>query len=70
MVAEPYLPTKDLEKSLHAFIASRLESFTAQYVALDKFANSLHAAARLLRGTKKHDHTTPVFITSLAPCLF
>ena len=62
---KPYLSPTDLEKVIHAFISSRLDYCNSLYVGLDQ--RSLrrlqlvqNAAARLLTGTKKREHISPV----------
>lgn len=62
---KPYRLRKDFERVIHAFITSRLDYCNSLYVGLDQ--SSLHrlqlvqnAAARLLTGTKKREHITPV----------
>ena len=62
---KPYLSPKDLETVIHAFISSRLDYCNALYVGLDQHLLRClqlvqNAAARLLTGTKKQDHITPV----------
>ena len=62
---KPYLLTKDLEKVIHALITSRIDYCNSIYVGIDQSA--LHrlqvvqnAAARLLTGTRKFEHISPV----------
>lgn len=62
---KPFLSRSDLEKTIQAFISSRLDYCNALYIGLNQA--SLHrlqlvqnAAARLLTNTRKHDHITPV----------
>ena len=62
---KPYLSTGDLERVIHAFISTRLDYCNALYAGLDQSSLSRlqlvqNAAARLLTGTKKRDHITPV----------
>ena len=59
-----YIPQKDLERIIHAFITSRLDYCNSLYVGLDKSSIQRlqlvqNAAARLLTKTKKRDHITP-----------
>ena len=65
---KPYLPHKDLETVIHAFITSRLDYCNALYVGLGKRQMSRlqlvqNSAARLLTGTKKREHITPVLVS-------
>ena len=60
-----YLPRRDLETVIHAFINTRLDYCNSLYFGLDH--SLLHrlqlvqnAAARLLTGKHKHDHISPV----------
>ena len=62
---KPSLSFKDLETVIHAFITSRLDYCNALYYGLPQ--NQLarlqlvqNAAARLLTGTKRQEHITPV----------
>ena len=62
---KPYLSPSDLEKVIHALISTRLDYCNSLYVGLDQ--RSLrrlqlvqNAAARLLTGTKKREHISPV----------
>lgn len=62
---KPYLDQKDFEKVIQAFISSRLDNCNALYVGIEHSQpNRLqivqNAAARLLTGTKKREHITPV----------
>ena len=62
---KPFLSPKDLEKIIHAFITSRLDYCNSLYIGLpqsllNRLQMAQNAAARLLTGTKKHDHITPV----------
>ena len=65
---KPYLPHKDLETVIHAFITSRLDYCNALYVGLGqrqmrRLQLVQNSAARLLTGTKKRDHITPVLVS-------
>ena len=71
-----FLSTPDLSKVIHALIFSRLDYCNSLYTCLTK--KSTHrlqliqnAAARLLTGTRKFDHITPVLASlhtgSLSP---
>lgn len=58
-----FLSPEDLERVIHAFIMSRLDYCNSLYVGLDQRSLrclQLVQNARLLTGTKKHDHITPV----------
>ncbi len=62
---KPYLPRKEFESVIHAFITSRLDYCNSLYVGLDQSSLQRlqlvqNAAARLLTGTKKYEHITPV----------
>ena len=62
---KPYLRRADLEKVMHAFISSRLDYCNSLYVGigqseLNRLQLVQNAAARLLTGTKKREHITPV----------
>ncbi len=59
------LPHKDLETVIHAFITSRLDYCNTLYWGLSQSAISRlqivqNAAARLLTGTRKKDHISPI----------
>lgn len=63
--AKPYLPLKGLETAIHALITSRLDYCNSLYVGLEqstlrRLQLVQNAAARLLTGTRKRDHITPV----------
>ena len=62
---KPFLTTPDLTKVIHAFIYSRLDYCNSLYTCLSK--KSIHriqlvqnAAARVLTGSRKYDHITPI----------
>lgn len=60
-----FLSQKDLEIVIHALISSRLDYCNSLYVGLPQSTLSRlqmvqNAAARLLKGTKKREHITPV----------
>lgn len=62
---KPYLPPSQLERVVHALITSRLDYCNSLYYGLDQL--SIHrlqlvqnAAARLLTGTRRREHITPV----------
>lgn len=62
---KPFLSHKNLEKIIHAFITSRIDYcnslyYGAQNKVLDRLQMVQNAAARLLTGTRKFDHITPV----------
>ena len=62
---KPFLPQKQLEMVIHAFITSRLDYCNSLLIGIDQASlKRLQlvqiAAARLLTGTKKRDHITPV----------
>uniref|UniRef100_A0A3B3SDN5 Reverse transcriptase domain-containing protein n=1 Tax=Paramormyrops kingsleyae TaxID=1676925 RepID=A0A3B3SDN5_9TELE len=62
---KPYLPSKAFESAIHAFITTRLDYCNSLYVGLDvsciqRLQLVQNAAARLLTGTKKYEHITPV----------
>ncbi len=62
---KPFLSRKDLEKVIHAFIFSRLDYCNSLYYGVqDKSLGRLqviqNAAARLLTGTRKYEHITPI----------
>ncbi len=61
----PYLPRKEFESVIYAFITSRLDYCNSLYVCLDQSSLQClqlvqNAAARLLTGTKMYEHITPV----------
>ena len=62
---KPSLSPKDLETVIHAFVTSRLDYCNSLYLGLPQSQLSRlqlvqNAAARMLTGTKKHQHITPV----------
>ncbi len=62
---KPYLPRKEFESVIHAFITSRLDYCNLLYVGLDQSSLQRlqlvqNAAAPLFTGTKKYEHITPV----------
>jgi len=62
---KPYLSPSDLENGIRAFIFLRLDNCSSLYVGLDqrslqRLQLMQNAAARLLTGTKKREHITPV----------
>ena len=62
---KPFLSTHDLEKVIHALITSRLDYCNSLYIGLPNACLSRlqlvqNAAARLLTGTRRRDHITPV----------
>lgn len=62
------LSFRDLEKVVHAFVSSRLDYCNALYLCVSQASLSRlqlvqTSAARLLTGTKKRDHITPVLIS-------
>ena len=61
----PYLPQKQLEMLIHAFISSRLDYCNSLLIGIDQASLRRlqlvqNAAARLLTSTKKREHITPV----------
>uniref|UniRef100_A0A4W5Q8G8 Reverse transcriptase domain-containing protein n=1 Tax=Hucho hucho TaxID=62062 RepID=A0A4W5Q8G8_9TELE len=62
---KPFLSFVDFERVIHAFITTRLDYCNALYVGINQASLSRlqmvqNAAARLLTGTRKRDHITPV----------
>ncbi len=60
-----FLSKSDSEKLIHAFITSRLDYCNSLFTGIPKssiqrFQLIQNAAARILTGTKKHQHITPV----------
>ena len=65
---KPYLPPKQLEIAIHSFISSRLDYCNSLYTGIDQYSIKRlqlvqNAAARMLTGTKKFTHITPVLAT-------
>ncbi len=65
---KPFLPFKDFEKVIHAFVSTRLDYCNSLYVGINQssFARLQmiqNAAARLLTGVRKREHITPVLIS-------
>ncbi len=62
---KPFLSGKDLGKVIHAFIFSRLDYCNSLYYgvqdkSLDRLQLIQNTSARLLTGTRKNEHITPV----------
>ena len=62
---KPYIPPKQLEIAIHSFISTRLDYCNSLYTGIDQYSLKRlqlvqNAAARMLTGTKKFDHITPV----------
>ena len=60
-----YLPQAGMEQAIHAFISSQLDYCNSLYAGIDqsqlrRLQLVQNAAARLLTGTKKREHITPV----------
>lgn len=60
-----FLSSRDFQKLLHIFISSRLDYCNGLYIgisqaSLSRLQRVQNAAARLLTGTKKREHITPV----------
>ncbi len=60
-----FLTFSDLEKVIHAFITTRLDYCNSLYTGINQYSLSClqliqNAAARLLTGSQKRDHITPV----------
>uniref|UniRef100_A0A3P9NRW5 Reverse transcriptase domain-containing protein n=1 Tax=Poecilia reticulata TaxID=8081 RepID=A0A3P9NRW5_POERE len=69
-----YFCFKDFEGLIHAFITTRLDYCNSLYKGMDKsqiqrLRMIQNAAARLLTGTRKHDHKANSGIFTLAACL-
>ncbi len=65
---KPFLSAIDLEKLIHAFIFSRLDYCNTIYIGVNQTALARlqvvqNAAARLLTGTRKHEHITPILFS-------
>ena len=63
--AKPFLSFVDFEKVIHAFITTRLDYCNALYLGvshggLHRLQMVQNAAARLLTGTRRRDHISPV----------
>lgn len=63
--AKPDIQHKDLEKLIDALITSRWDYCNSLYLVLQlsliqRLQPVQNAAARLLSGTRRHDHITPV----------
>ena len=62
---KPFLSFSSFEQAIHAFISSRLDYCNALYIGINQNALSRlqlvqNSAARLLTGTKKRAHITPI----------
>jgi hypothetical protein len=62
---KPYLPTESLESLVHAFVTSRLDYCNSLYLGapcsqIQRLQRIQNCAARLLTGTGRCDHITPV----------
>lgn len=62
---KPLLSPADLQKIIHAFVSSRLDYCNSLYIGISQSSLSRlqlvqNAAARLLTGTRRRDHITPV----------
>ena len=60
-----YLSTSDIQTLVHAFITSKLDNCNSLLYGLPKFLidrlqNVQNCAARLVTGSKKYDHITPL----------
>jgi hypothetical protein len=60
-----YLSTSDIQTLVHAFITSKLDNCNSLLYELPKFLidrlqNVQNCAARLVTGSKKYDHITPL----------
>lgn len=62
---KPFLFSNDLEIVIHAFISLRLDYCNSLYSISDiqRFQLIQNAAARLLTGSKRYEHITPVLAT-------
>lgn len=66
--AKSFLSFRDLEKSIHAFVFSHLEYCNSLYTGISQSALSRlqavqNAAARMLTGTRKREHITPILFS-------
>ncbi len=64
-MVKPFLSCKDLEMLIHAFVFSRLDYCNSLYIGVSQTSLSRlqvvqNAAARLLTGTRKYDHISPI----------
>uniref|UniRef100_A0A8C1IL60 Reverse transcriptase domain-containing protein n=1 Tax=Cyprinus carpio TaxID=7962 RepID=A0A8C1IL60_CYPCA len=62
---KPILSFNIFEQVIHAFISNRLDYCNALYIGVNQISLSClqlvqNAAARLLTGTRKHEHITPI----------
>ena len=60
-----YLSTSDIQTLVHAFITSKLDNFNSLLYGqpkflIDRLQNVQNCAARLVTGSKKYDHITPI----------
>ncbi len=63
-----FLTCAEFERVIHAFISSRLDYCNSVYIGINQsYMNRLqtvqNAAARLLTGTRKYEHITPVLLS-------
>ncbi len=63
-----FLTCAEFERAIHAFISSRLDYCNSMYIGISQsYMNHLqtvqNAAARLLTGTRKYEHITPVLLS-------
>ncbi len=63
-----FLTCAEFERVIHAFISSRLDYCNSMYIGINQsYMNRLqtvqNAAARLLTGTRKYEHITPVLLS-------
>ncbi len=62
---KPFVSCKDLEMLIHAFVFSRLDYCNSLYIGVSQTSLSRlqvvqNAVARLLSGTRKYDHISPI----------
>ncbi len=62
---KPFLLFYDFERVMHTFVSSRLDYYNSMYVGINQSTLSRlqivqNAAARLLTGSQKRDHITPI----------